>query len=208
MRNNVKNILYGTLLIAITVIATTLVTSQIYSVNEVVCNCEEQLETYKQSLIDVGIPTNPDIYSIILDMKGFSTKDGEALTLTINYDWVADVPISHSSFKAWFGLFDETTGEYTNVMIENPKVMESGILTGYIGDANLLIYERDNLDSSTIIFVEVYDNNTGEQYETLKFASTPYYVTIEEVEEVEKSYKDLTVEDLIEIGKMLLPLLI
>jgi len=206
-----QTILIGLVILSITSITITMIviTDSTNSLEQIIEPIVEEVETAIQTgLIPVQ---EPKVYNINQSLQGFSSIKGQGILFNIEYWTVADVSCcEQNSFDAYFSFFDEETGEYVNLPVEDTFVTEDGLLVGTIPlmDSHINIYSSEWKDNFTTVIVEVYEYN-GKLKNTLYFPSTPYYlITPEPIAEIEKTFAGFTLDELIELGKLILPLLI
>jgi hypothetical protein len=230
-------ILIALVIISITSITITMIVS-VYDVpkeiepiekqvdNSIIEPIEKQVDnsttepTQKQidNALEPTVPTIPEVIEeveiglmINQSLKGFNTVKGEELIFNIKYSNMADVRCcEQNTFDAFFSFFNEETGEYVDLPLEGTFVTEGGLMAGTISsiETDFMIYSSEWIDNTTTVIVEVYDFD-GNLKNILYFPSTPYYlITPEDIREIEKTVAGFTLDELIEIGKIILPLLI
>ncbi len=133
-----QTILLALVIISITSITLTMIVSQPEVPKEI-----EPIEKIPEVIVQSQVPKlseifeESEIYMINQSLKGFNSIKGEALVFTISYFTMADVTCcEQNSFNAFFSFFNEETGEYVDLPLEETFVTEGGLLVGTIPSIN------------------------------------------------------------------------
>lgn len=215
MIDKLTTILIALVIISITSITITMIVS-VYEIPKEIIEIEpieKQVDNNIESSVPILIEEDAT-YIITESLKGFDSIQGELMILTIDYWFMYDATNrSMDSFELTLSIFNEETSQYVNFEFINEIVTKDGLLTAYQPDLNaqVVLYYKENFDDSKIVIMDVYG---VDMENTLYFLTTPIFLVETEIEKVENKVEDkeiiagFTAEELIEIGKILLPLLI
>ncbi len=209
MIDKITAILIALVIISITSITITMIVSQTEVPKELEA-IEKQVDNNIESVIPIIIE-EPTIYIITESLKGFNSIKGEFWMITIDYWFMYDAPNRSSDlFELTLSVFNESTGQYIDIQFEYEEVTEDGLLTAYSPDldAQVVMYYQENFDDSKIVIMDIFGANNMEN--TLYFLTTPIFLVETEIEQIEDKeiIAGFTAEELIELGKIILPLLI